>query len=374
MITVRASALDRVMNCLGSVALADAVKVEYVQSDYAREGDAAHWVAQRFAEESMDPAKVPATAPNGVPITAEMIEHAQAYASRIPKLESGPDMLWVEGRVDWQALPNVKIGCRVDASWIDDGALHVRDYKFGWRVVEPDNNWQLIAGAMGVMRVLAKETTERLPQRIILSIDQPRPYHPAGTLRSWEISFDELVTLYQQIIRQLERLPSDALATGDHCGTCGAGEAGVCPAFLRATHNAIDVAMTGGAIDVPLPVVARELATLDRAAAILKQRQEWLEAQAVAALKSDPQSLPGYALETQYGHTTWTIDAAALKQLTNADVEQPAKLITPAEAKRRGVSEEVIKANTKRPVTGQKLVRRDPDAFVRKKLKTAKPS
>lgn len=364
--TLNASALPRIVACLGSVAASEGVTRNRVQSDDAREGDAAHWVAQRIAEG----VKYDMTAPNGVPITAEMIEHGEAYASYIPDGEGDTWPPMIETRADWLALADLMIQVRGDAAWFNwsTGDLHVIDYKYGWRIVEPEMNWQLIADAIGVVRRASAGGLAESPQRVHMCVYQPRPFHPDGPMRTWTVTLDELVALHDTLVATLAKLPSDELATGDHCRYCPVGEAGACPAYLRATQNAIDVAMCGGAIDVPLASVGRELAVLDRAAAVLKQRQEWLQAQAVEAIKADPQALPGWALETQYGHTTWTIDVAGLKQLTNADVEQPAKLITPAEAKRRGVSEDVIKANTKRPVTGQKLVRRDADAHVRKKL------
>jgi hypothetical protein len=81
------------------------------------------------------------------------------------------------------------------------------------------------------------------------------------------------------------------------------------------------------------------------------------------------QIIDNYALDNQYGHTRWKsgLTAQSVALVTGVDVTKP-ELVTPAEAKRRGVPEPVIKSLTERPSTGVKLVRRSVDEHAKKLL------
>lgn len=367
MIRLNASALPRVLACLGSTQFPETNDIE--QSESAREGTAAHFAAEYFIRERSFQG-MPDSAPNGHAIDAEMREQAQAYAETIPSTAGDGVNAFrphLEQRSDWLATSTIEIAVRIDAWWIADDTLHVRDYKYGWRLVDPEGNAQLLAGAIGVLRNHFGKQSLFPPTRINMGIYQPRPYHPDGALRTWEVSLDELIAAHDALVGDLSRLPSDVLQTGEHCEHCPGAIMGTCPAYLAAAGNAIDVATRGGPMEVTPAQMARELVNLERAAKVIEQRHDWLKDSAKRAIKAG-QVVPGWALETALGNTAWTIDAAALKQLTNVDVLQPEKLVSPAEAKRRGVSEDVIKENTKRPNIGERLVRRDPDAYVRKKV------
>lgn len=370
MIRLNASALPRVLACLGSTQFPQTQEVE--QSEAAREGDAAHHAAECV----LKGVPIPDVAPNGYAVDAEMREHAQAYRDTIPKVvnEGTFDAFvpHVEKRADFYATPTIEIAVRLDAWWLDGDTLYIRDYKYGWRLVEPEGNYQLVAGAVGVIRQIMNPSVARMvtdvpPTFIDMGIYQPRPYHPDGQLRTWRVSIDELIMEYNGLVERLEQLPSSDLLTGPHCEHCPGGVLGTCPAALAAAGNAIDVAMRGGPMDPSPAAMARELVTLQRAAKVLEQRKTWLEDIAKRGLKAG-QVFPGWAVEQAKGNSTWTVKPKELTQLTNVDVYAERKLCTPAEAKRRGVSEDVIAANTTRPNIGDRLVRRDPDAYVRKKV------
>lgn len=378
MISYSASDLHRIFECGGST-LAPPLPADY-RSDSAEEGTAAHWVAQQFAAELAGPEtfKVGQLAPNGVAIDADMIEHGQAYGDFIPSGE-GSHILppWIEADASWLVTDSIRIGCRADVSWLDGNTLHLRDYKYGWRLVEVADNWQLVAGAIGAVRKLFAEwkPDEMGPfpvTQVCLSIHQPRPYHPDGPLRERTLTLAELEKLHGVIVARLTTLDASRFATGEHCGYCRAAVLGTCPAFIRASHNAVDVVMSGSMIELPPAALAVHLDQLRRAQTVLKDRLGYVEDLATRALQADPLSVPNYGVRPNYGNTIWTVDADVVRQETNADILQPAKLVTPAEAKRRGVSDEVIAKYTKRPLIGQKLVKIDADAEARKALEPPK--
>src|SRR5690348_13657276 len=101
MITLHASALPRILACLGSVALAAGVdKLEIPETESAREGTAAHWVAEQLLRGSAEPAGL---APNGVPIDAEMLEHARTYAEGCRRDAASAEATWLEVNAAWLA-------------------------------------------------------------------------------------------------------------------------------------------------------------------------------------------------------------------------------------------------------------------------------
>jgi len=367
-IRLHASALPRILACLGSTQFPPLSREQ--QTDSAREGDAAHWVVECYLRAPQDP--IADTAPNGVPIDDDMLAHAQAYADLIPTFG-----VYTEWSCDWYATRDIEIAVRADAVWYDEpsNTLHVRDYKYGYRIVNPEGNSQLLAGAIGALRKLAAAGRTFIPDTIIdMGIYQPRPYHPDGPARHWRVTLQQIVALHDAMVAELAKLPADTLATGDHCEHCPAAVMGTCPAYLLAVNNAVDVATRGSSIELPLPAIGRDLIVLERAAAMLKQRLDFAKDIAKRALTADVAALPGWALEPQHSNKAWTIEPEALQALTNADIYAPRKLVTPAEALRRGIPEDVVSANTKRTLTGHKLVRMSADERARKAMKIAPPA
>src|SRR6185503_4789652 len=113
MIRLNASALPRVLACLGSTQFPHAPEID--QSDAAREGEAAHHAAECLLKGQ----PIPDTAPNGHAIDAEMREHAADYAARCGGAEVG----WTETRCDWLATPTIEIACKVDRAWLAGDTL-----------------------------------------------------------------------------------------------------------------------------------------------------------------------------------------------------------------------------------------------------------
>lgn len=359
MITVRASGLHRVMNCTGSHALAAAIKEELPDSDAAKEGDAAHFVAECLFLEKPAPAR----APNGWPIDADMASHALEYVKGLPA-----DALSIEEECSWLATPGVRIAVRNDAAWMHGDDLYLRDFKYGWRVVDVEDNWQLIAGAIGYCR-----KHEKIPARIHLSIYQPRPYHPDGPLREVTLTPDELIAEHDRIVAicpEIDREPvHTVLITGEHCYGCKAAIFGTCGAHIRAAHNAVDVALSNAKpADFPHDALPGELDTLTRAGKIIEERLDYAKDIALRAIKSG-RIVPGYAVEPTNTHRVWK-DLDAAKKATNISLTKEVA-ISPAEAERRGASEEFIKSQTDKPPGALKLVKRDADKVVKAKIKKA---
>lgn len=350
MIDINASALSRIMACAGSYALEEPLEED--QSDNAKEGDAGHWCATEVFKNEGELGKPGKKAPNGWATDKDMWDYAGDYVAVVMS-EGTKDKTDLEATAHWQATEKIRIRCRVDAfSWSEDGeTLRLYDYKYGWRPVEVFENWQLVAGAIGMCR----NAVGGPPKRIIMSVYQPRPYHQDGKHRTWEVTLEELAALHDRIIARLTNL-DDTLVTGEHCLYCLAA-AGHCPAIRTASFNAVDVIMRGQAMELTPEDHAREMELMQRAEALVKQRVSWLEDLAVNRMKQG-EILPGWRLAKAFGKTAWNSKKAVTDLAKAAGVKLFERVpVTPAEAIRRGVDEDMVKEHTNRPERGVKLAK-----------------
>lgn len=351
MITLQAHALNRVVPCNGSHWQAPSeVPDDDEMSDDRREGIAAHWVAMEvIAGRASDAIEfVDRRAQNGVFVTVDMIEAVDDFISDV---QSRGATAHIEETVNFQLSPEVLILCRLDLATYDHatGTLTVDDYKHGYRIVEPVDNWQLVAGAMGW---IFKQGFA--PTRVILNIHQPRPHHPDGKKRSWVFeTYDEFLVAYERMRSALMHMTHDT-NSGPHCYKCPALEH--CTAARRAGYNSIDVA--GQVFDDRLTndELAAQLLIVQRGKAALKQLEDAYEELLTHRINSG-QVVKDWFIEPTYANTRFKagVTPAMLKALSGID-PTIRKLPTPGQVKKLGISELIVNAFTERPMTGKKLV------------------
>lgn len=348
MLSLTASELPRFMACNGSRLLGGSPPFNPDRS-MADEGDAVHWlIEQVFKGHHTADELVDRKAPNGVFITGDMVEDSQEYLDAIAghgdvevKTSYAGEGWEIRGRADWLTF-----------DW-NTRTLHIADFKYGWKIVEPENNWTLLSHAFSQMSAIHGECV-----KVRLAIYQPRPYHPRGKMREWVISYDELMGYWQQLQAALSN-PSDQLQTSQYCYKCPSMSQ--CPAKQIADMNAIDTANVAFNSEVDNTMLAWMLDNLSRAQEVLKQSQDAYEDLALHRLRAG-QAINGYTAQTSKGKTQWNegMTADVVQMLTGVDVSKQA-MITPNQAKNAGISPEVLATLTNRPDTGIKLVRQDVD-------------
>jgi hypothetical protein len=351
-LTIRASGLSRVMNCAGSVALA-AQCPEPESSEAAREGTAAHEAAELVLTGKAPDltSLIDRQMSNGVFVTAEMAEHLEPYVANLEH--------WlIESEAEWFPCDGIIVSGTTDAARYYGTTLRIRDLKYGWSLVEAENNWQLVAYA------ILQGGLSRGVESIEMSIYQPRPWHPDGPLRTWTITGEKLREYAARITSRLATL-DDSLETGTHCKYCSALSR--CPAAREMQFNAIDVAMNAGHTDPEDGVsLASQLDIIEQAQARLKLRFDSLTDAALARIKTGA-AVPGYAAVPSYGRKSWndgvTVDMVAAFT-GRQDLSQP-QLITPAQAKKRGVPDIMLDTLASTPQRGIKLARQDTKAASR---------
>jgi len=359
---ITATQLPRVVACNGSHSMeASPASIELPTAD-RDEGIAAHHVAAATLNGLIsDPVDmVNHQTPNGIFVTADMAEHIAMFTDMIARRGyTGEAIIGVETEVDFE-IPNtnVVVTCRPDHYAFDTGSgvLHIDDFKYGWRPVEPFNNWTLIAYAIGVML-----RHQWQPTMVVFTVCQPRPLHRDGPVREWSISGQELTALFLALCSVLANL-QDVLNSGPHCRKCKA--LATCPAAREAGYNSIEASTVKFTDQIVGEELSAEIRTLRRAQEAISLKLDAYEELAMHLIaQNGPNVVPGFTTEQQFGNRAFSagLTPEIISIMTGKTIDQitTRKTITPAALERLGVSENVVKSLTYRPPTKRKLVEFD---------------
>jgi hypothetical protein len=248
--------------------------------------------------------------------------------------------LRVEKEAHWALNSHLK--GTPDAVLIDpvNRVLIIWDLKTGWRLVEAVLNWQMICYAIMLCP----------PQWAIqLRIVQPLPYHPDGAVRSWSVTWAELMRLAVRVDVAVKDVmsPNAPLRPGRHCLYCEALVG--CPAARDVALSAVEYAATEP-VDLPDEYVGREIQVLRETLKILELRVGALEEATATKLRAGV-NIPGVMMrEGNGGRVKWAVDENVarftLQMLTGSDPAIPT-LPTPTQLKNAGVPDAMLRHLTK---------------------------
>lgn len=341
--TLGASTASRWMACEGSVNLIESLPgydpERSGSNSAAREGKAAHWVAERCLLIGAEATAFVGTIHDEIEITEEMAGHVQLYLTHVRAVTQIPGVsYWIEKKFSLAALKppaeRPMFGTS-DFSAYDPATrtLYVDDLKYGQGVmVEIKDNEQTRYYALGVLLTLdpAKQPVEK----VVMTIIQPRKDHPDGTIRSETITIDELWLFAGDLIAAAYATlsPDAKLHAGDHCKFCPAKAR--CPELHKLSQ---EIAATE--FDEPTPIVPppalippeqfadmlSKLHILDDWSASMKEHayQELLAGRPV----------PGFKLVERRAERKWNDVDAAEKTLGDkaAQLYDDPKLMSPAQ-------------------------------------------
>jgi hypothetical protein len=331
-----ASGAERWLNCPASVRLSEGLPS--ISSKHAEEGTKAHELLETFLKNGLSKL---ATTKSFLSKTAdsEMLGHAEKAARWIFS-QIGTGTLLCETKVDLSFVSPNMFGT-VDAAIVDEfGVLHVIDFKYGVKLVDPKENPQLIYYALGI----AKQNSFNF-ESVRLTVVQPRAGDSftrswdceVGDLRQWEEKFRDGVSRCED---------TDAKPVeGKWCFFCPAKIK--CPLFADAAFKQAKLDFSPVSDAETLGTVAElnisegtlinkiDLPAILRAAPKIRAYLNEVEERAEAMLGSYPDSIPGFTLAHTTTRRVWGDEAKTRKSalklfgkkaLTEPELKSPAQL------------------------------------------------
>lgn len=335
------------------------------QSEKQREGDAAHFVVTDTFRSGTTP-KVGTLAPNNAVITQEMVECSTDIIRDIT------DTL-TKGAVSQNALFyveysfNPKLNIHPDNVGRGDGVIidaerfvvYIWEYKYGHRFVSEYQNWQIINCAVGVMENLGVPMSSWPQWRFVGTVAQPRNYHPDGPLREWHFSGEELVGFATDLRASavLAYAERPIATTGEHCRDCAGRHA--CGVLQTAAMGLVDLSLEAAPQEMTPAALGLFLATVRDAQKRLGSLADGLEEQAMFKVRSGV-DVPHWKGDYSQGREKWNVPAeqvVALGKNYGVDLAKEPQTLTPHQARKAGIPDDMVKVFAERPRGAMTLVR-----------------
>lgn len=295
--------------CAGYAALNAALGTEYVEetdNEVREDGTACHWLAAELWEDR--PHIVGDLSPNNRELTEEMFLAVREYHALLQGWSGTPtlEQLIPVSRF----FPGVADG--TPDAWAYDTALDlldVADLKFGFRPVEVWRNAQLIIYAWTLVCLLADQG--HAPQRVRMTIFQPRCPHRDGTTRTWIVGVRELAELAAELAAAAQECyaPAPQCKVNPGCRNCTAAYG--CRTLQAAGLGAAEVSYDATPFVLNEAQLGYELSKLVQAQQYLEHRITGLSTQAESLIRRG-QRVPGFELGRGRTHWRWRPGADVL--------------------------------------------------------------
>lgn len=331
-----ASVAPRWIACPGSIQLSRGLP-EAPSSSYAEEGTQAHAVAELSLNKGVEPEFFVGMEVEGAVVPEEMVEHVKVYTDHCRRLMREADSFWIERRISLAKLnpPGPMFGTSDFSAYIRaNRQLHVVDLKFGVGVVvDVVENEQLLYYALGV--VLSLDLAEYPVDEIEITVVQPRAVHSDGVIRSWTITYEQLIEFAADLMDAARKTqePNAPLVAGSHCRFCPAS--GICPAqrdrALAIAEQEFSVVETEFVPPAPETIPAEKFAEILSKLHILEDWASSMRAAARGKLERG-ESVPGFKLVATRATRQWANEddvAQALEaegKYTEEDLYEPRDL------------------------------------------------
>lgn len=343
---LRPSASSIWTKCTANPRISENAKTLAQDSDAAREGTCAAWVAERVLKGDFPTTDfmLGMVHENGWVVDDEMVYFTQEYVKAI---RSRGGKILAEQFV--RLTPHIAGTC--DALCISGDTLYLDDLKYGYKIVDVYENTQTIIYAYAALLMLNDPNIKY----VVLGIYQPRAWHAEGIHRTWRLTIPEIHAKASEIAAKADEAQKpDAVATpGDHCEYCkGRLE---CAALAHTLYHMVDVIERRDQGSMTADELAKELNFLDRANDILSARRTAVHAEANHRLMTG-EFVPGWGLKDRTGHRKFKVDPVTIHLLTGIHPVKSVEM-TPAELERAGADKKRMKELTYSPTIGKKLDR-----------------
>lgn len=325
-------------------------------SQEEKEGQAAHWHALQWATGNrMEVGVVFKAAGQEWTTNTDMVAGSKLYAKEaalhnearfetpIACVDVHPDSWGTPDYFRWMPEANI---------------LKVVDYKFGHKYVDAFENWQLIAYALGVIRLLNIPMTAHVK----LVIVQPRCYFSnEGYGYEWVTT---VADLFKYALRIAERVrialsPNAPATSGRHCLDHRCKAAHICKTLQHNAMSIAEYASVGEMQELDIDALGVEARIVYEASKILEARLEGLKGQ-IKHLTDRGKSVPYWVMADGRSSYKWgdgiTVeDIQMLGQSAGVNTIHPLKPITPTQAIDAGIDEQVMKLYATRLPPGKTL-------------------
>lgn len=342
------------INCPGSIQAEEGLPD--TDNEYAIQGTAAHQLAETCMVKGAPPeaslgsfikVKLIDGTFKSVEVDSAMVKGVKMYITWFKdqiadaELLQYPDsMFMIETKVKINAIQDTGTA---DAIIYKEATktLVIGDLKYGFNLVEPEENTQALLYAMGAAGLFPQGEIEHIEITII----QPRGMHPDGPIRTWKMAYKDMLDwelfLYDAVAKTEE--PNAPRKAGKWCKYC---KAAVTCKTLR--DSALDTAMaqfdTQGNITLPVveSLTPEQLGRVLESAEALEGwiKQVWKYGEAEAQAGRVP---PNFKLVAKRAHRSWKNEDEAriwLEEVfAEAEILTEPKLKSPAQ-----IEEEVGKA------------------------------
>lgn len=341
---------------------------ESEDSPAAREGTAAHEMSAEGLARALRALPLPSEwvgrmASNGEVFTAEMLDACQVYADdvraeAIARGVFGGEAVGIEQNM---MLPRIHaMNGGTPDFWMHDQrnrTLLVWDFKYGHDDVEAFENWQLINYAALILDHLGINGATEQGYTVVMKVVQPRSFKRSGPVDTWKVPASGLRPYWNDLAAgAVESMAPDAPARpGRHCKHCSGRHA--CDALRFAAGAMMDYARTATVQNMPAQALALESGWLEDAGALIDARLSGLREEIDAKLSAG-EVVPGYARQQDYGRTAWKDpqQVIGIGAAFGLDLRKNEPL-TPAQAKKAGLPDDVLKQFSHKPAKGFKLTR-----------------
>jgi hypothetical protein len=363
------SSMALTVACNGWLQMSEGLPPEEEKPE-AMEGNAADWVAKQYAK-GIEVEYGKPTPIEGYTVDYDMIHGARLWA-RTLRYAANSGVPVIISRVHPSACWGEPDG------WSYDGieqTLHVPDYKYGFDRVEVFENWQVMAYAVGLIDTL---NLDDQVTKVVLTIVQPRAFHPGGPVRTWVVMADQL-RAYANIMstsahRALQRNPPPEVKAGPHCKTlhCPAAKAARCPVLQQAAGSIAEWMREGeSALEMPVEALGVEWTILRAAKAVLDARLSGLDTQVEELLRRH-QRVPGARMESGNSPLKWkpgvtvedivglgNVIGRNLRAVNSDPNSKKCVVVTPTQAIKAGLDEAMVKLYAEPVPSAMKLVADD---------------
>ncbi|MDD5363388.1 MAG: DUF2800 domain-containing protein [Ignavibacteria bacterium] len=350
--------------CPGSVAMSAAVPHRETPETF--EGKQAHKIAALMIDKYIHGLTPFRDDPAFVAVTDEMFEAADVYARNVRDVSRNTRIAGGEYFGIEKALPcpdiNAGMTCITDAFIFNRAAGHlwIWEFKFGHTPVEVFENPQLICNLSAVSSYFKIDGHEDQKITVHAVIVQPRGFHHDGIIREWEFKLCDiraLVNIFKSNGETALNCTNNKICnTGSYCKDCSAHY--TCHAALYCGVSLFET------LDVPIAETMsnESLGLFYELILRAKQQITCLESGISAEVKERLKSganVPGFSLEQSYGHLSWSRPAEDIARLIDyfkINIRKELEILTPTQAKQKGVDENFINRFSKRESIGFKLV------------------